>query len=134
MNTIINNIDRDVYLSITNVFLVNEINKNYINDIVLILNNQYKPVDELPMLVRGSHIRWIRYTTNTNTHTSNTGFEKTSNIPVLTRGGILIDIQFTNGITLVCKLINSRIIKIKYDSCLFFQKMTESEWYQMMLR
>ena len=125
MNSTLNLLNNKIMDHISDYFNIDSVITEHINNIILKLNNQYKIIDSINSLQRGLHIRWIRQQPKSTNNKSNY-------IPVLTSGGILIDIQFTdNGIIILCKLLNNKFIKIKYDDCIIFQKMTESEWYEI---
>jgi hypothetical protein len=73
----------------------------------------YRYVDEINELHKGKHIRWIRLG---------------SREPVLTNGGILVDIKFTDsGTQCLCKNSMNRFIQYKFDECISFQKLTMDE-------
>ena len=70
---------------------------------------------ELPDLTIGSYIRWI----NLNQNKENTA---------LAIGSFIIDILILeNGIQIRCKNKLGRIIQIKFDDNLIFQKLTDQE-------
>lgn len=80
---------------------------------------EYRLVDQIHMLHKGKHIRWLRIPTQETVHTIN----KSS----LTNGGIVVDIKFLdNGIYILCKN-GFRFIQIRFDDCLIFQKMSTDE-------
>jgi hypothetical protein len=71
----------------------------------------YRVVEEIYELHKGKHVRWIRKTNNT-----------------LTNGGIVVDIKFTdNGTQILCMGPKNRFIQYKFDECITFQKMSETE-------
>lgn len=75
----------------------------------------YKYIMELPDLTIGSYIRWI----NLNQNKENTA---------LAIGSFIIDILILeNGIQIRCKNKLGRIIQIKFDDNLIFQKLTDQE-------
>ena len=75
---------------------------------------EYRYIDQIHMLHKGKHIRWLR-TTNQNQK------------PTLTNGGIVMDIKFLdNGISILCKN-GFRFMQIRFDDCLIFQKMSTDE-------
>ena len=48
--------------------------------------------------------------------------------PSLTNGGLVMDIKFTQtGIQILAKSKTNRFMQVKYDDCLFFQKLSEDE-------
>ena len=102
----INNIQEDVYDSLEEVFKIDE-------DIVVHMDKlrDYRLVDEVSELHNGKHIRWIRRGTTK-----------------LTNGGIVVEVKFIeNGINVLCKNAMHKFIKIKYDECIIFQKLTIDE-------
>lgn len=105
-NKTINNIQEDVYDSLEEVFKIDE-------DIVIHMDKlrDYRVVDEVSELHNGKHIRWIRKGTTK-----------------LTNGGIVVEVKFIeNGINVLCKNAMHKFIKIKYDECIIFQKLTIDE-------
>jgi len=69
----------------------------------------YRYVDEIHELFKGRHVRWIRD-------------------GVLTNGGIVVDIKFTDdGIQILCKNNMNRFIQYRFDECLTFQKLSSEE-------
>ena len=72
----------------------------------------YRFVENICDLHKGKHIRWIRM----------------HKYPSLTNGGLVMDIKFTQtGIQILAKSKTNRFIQVKYDDCLFFQKLSEDE-------
>tara|TARA_B100001093_G_scaffold443959_1_gene446634 strand:+ start:927 stop:1406 length:480 start_codon:yes stop_codon:yes gene_type:complete len=105
-NKTIDNIQEDVYDSLEEVFKIDE-------DIVIHMDKlrDYRVVDEVSELHNGKHIRWIRKGTTK-----------------LTNGGIVVEVKFIeNGINVLCKNAMHKFIKIKYDECIIFQKLTIDE-------
>jgi len=73
---------------------------------------EYRFVDKIFQLQKGKHVRWIR---------------KGTIDPILTNGGILMDIKFTNkGVSILCKNKN-RFIQYGFDDCLTYQKLSPDE-------
>ena len=73
---------------------------------------EYRFVDTIYQLHRGKHVRWIR---------------PAAFNPMLTNGGIVVDIKFLdNGTHIVCKN-GVRFIQYKFDDCLTFQKLSQDE-------
>lgn len=71
----------------------------------------YRLIEELHELHKGKHIRWIRKGTTR-----------------LTPGGVVVDIKFLdNGIHVLSKNYSGRFTQYKYDECITFQKLTETE-------
>lgn len=102
----IDNIQEDVYDSLEEVFKTDE-------DILVHVDKlrDYRLVDEVSELHNGKHIRWIRRGTTK-----------------LTNGGIVVEVKFIeNGINVLCKNAMHKFIKIKYDDCIIFQKLTIDE-------
>ena len=74
---------------------------------------EYRYVDEIRELHKGKHVRWIA---------------QKKMQPVLTNGGIVVDILFKdNGIHVLCKNAQHRFIQYKFDECFTFQKLTLEE-------
>lgn len=72
----------------------------------------YRFVENICDLHKGKHIRWIRM----------------HKYPSLTNGGLVMDIKFTQtGIQILAKSKTNRFMQVKYDDCLFFQKLSEDE-------
>ena len=73
----------------------------------------YRMVDELDTLHIGQYTRWI---------------QKYQDAVKLTNGGILLNTTFTSeGINLTIKLWNNRIIQVRFDDCLVYQKLSFGE-------
>lgn len=71
----------------------------------------YRYIDNLSELHKGKHIRWIRLSDRT-----------------LTNGAIVFDIKFYDtGSQILCKNIRNRMMQIKFDDCLIFQKLSMGE-------
>ena len=74
----------------------------------------YRFVEEVTDINYGSYVRWIK-------------LSDPSNIK-LTNGGILIDIKITDtGLHLLCKNSMNRIMQVRLDETLVFQKLTDQE-------
>ena len=74
---------------------------------------QYRYIDELNDLKYGQYIRWI----NLN-----------NEILKLTSGGIFLDLKLlNNGTHVVCKNNINKVFQIKFDECIFFQKISNQE-------
>ena len=74
----------------------------------------YRYVEDVADINYGSYVRWIKLTDPDSVKLSN--------------GGILIDIKITDsGLQLLCKNNMNRVMQIKLDECLVFQKLTEQE-------
>lgn len=73
----------------------------------------YRLADELDTLHIGQYTRWI---------------QKYQDAVKLTNGGILLNTTFTSeGINLTIKLWNNRIIQVRFDDCLVYQKLSFGE-------
>lgn len=73
----------------------------------------YRLVDELDTLHIGQYTRWI---------------QKYQDAVKLTNGGILLNTTFTSeGINLTIKLWNNRLIQVRFDDCLVYQKLSFGE-------
>ena len=79
----------------------------------------YRFVDEIYLLHKGKHVRWIKKSDIMNK----------SPAQLLHKGGIVVEIKFQdNGIYIICRVSNtSYIIKYKYDDCLTYQKLNTDE-------
>jgi hypothetical protein len=79
----------------------------------------YRLVDDLHLLHKGKHVRWIR-----------------NQAPYsLTLGGIVVDIQFENtGTNILCRLFNGKYIKYRFNDCITFQKLNGEETLILMLQ
>jgi hypothetical protein len=79
---------------------------------------EYRFIDQIFQLQKGKHIRWIRKQQGKTTHDIQ---------PILTNGGILLDIKFTNkGVSILCKN-KDRFIQYNFDDCLTYQKLSADE-------
>ena len=106
-------ISEDVVRSLDCLNLSNEQCKSICEKLV-----SYRFVDQIYQLHKGKHIRWIRIQSTSNS---------TAKPLQLTNGGIVIEISFTdNGTIILCKNFY-RFVKIKFDDCLIYQKLTENE-------
>jgi len=73
----------------------------------------YRFVDEIPMLHVGKYTRWIN---------------KFDDVSPITSGGFLTVIDYTNnGILLTIKIWQNKFIKVLFDECLIYQKLTPGE-------
>ena len=73
----------------------------------------YRMVDELDAIHIGEYTRWI---------------QKYQEDVKLTNGGILLNTTFTDeGINLTIRLWNNRVIQVRFDDCLVFQKLSFGE-------
>jgi len=73
----------------------------------------YRVVDELDAIHIGQYTRWI---------------QKYQDDVKLTNGGILLNVTFTSeGINLTIRLWNTRVIQVRFDDCLVFQKLSFGE-------
>ena len=70
---------------------------------------EYYPIEHIYELHKGKHIRWIRNNK-------------------LTNGGIIVNIKFTdNGTQILCMNSTKKFTQIKFDECIIFQKLNETE-------
>ena len=89
-----------------------DISKADINNILKRLIG-YLMVDELDAIHIGEYTRWI---------------QKYQEDVKLTNGGILLNTTFTDeGINLTIRLWNNRVIQVRFDDCLVFQKLSFGE-------
>jgi hypothetical protein len=78
----------------------------------------YRLVEDLHLLHRGKHVRWIRRPAGP-----------------LTLGGIVVNIQFEDhGANVVCRLLNGRFTKFRFNDCMTFQKLNNYETLILMLQ
>lgn len=99
-------IRQEINQNIYELNVEDEIKLSYSNKLI-----GYRLVDEIHELHKGKHVRWIRKTNET-----------------LTNGGIVVDIKFTdNGTQILCMGPKNRFIQYKFDECITFQKMSETE-------
>ena len=83
-----------------------ELEKKYIYCDKLI---EYYPIETVYGLHKGKHIRWLRNNK-------------------LTNGGIIVNIKFTNnGTQILCMNSAKKFVQIKFDECIIFQKLNETE-------
>lgn len=75
---------------------------------------EYRYVDEVDDVNYGSYIRWIT-------------LKDPENIK-LENGGVICDIKILNdGVHILCKNFRNKMMQIKLDECLMFQKLTNQE-------
>lgn len=99
-------INNDIFNIIKNISISIEDKKNYCDKLI-----GYRIIEDLHELHKGKHVRWIR-----------------KNNGKLTNGGIIVDIKFYNdGTQILCMGSGKRFIQYKYDDCITFQKMSETE-------
>lgn len=108
----------------TNVSIMKEIRQSIVDEYGEEISNKqlaeltknligYRMVDELDTLHIGQYTRWI---------------QKYQDAVKLTNGGILLNTTFTSeGINLTIKLWNNRIIQVRFDDCLVYQKLSFGE-------
>jgi hypothetical protein len=97
---------------------------------------EYRLIDQLFQLHKGKHVRWIRipsrlleshYESDHRKMKTRVLSQEEMPRPVLTNGGIVVDIKFTNtGTQILCKN-KDRFVQYKFDDCLTFQKLTDDE-------
>jgi hypothetical protein len=93
--------------------------------------SEYRLIDQLFQLHKGKHVRWIRIPSHFQSDhekiKTKTFDEDKIPRPVLTNGGIVVDIKFTNtSAQILCKN-KDRFVQYKFDDCLTFQKLSEDE-------
>lgn len=100
----------------------------------------YRYIDELYQLQRGKHVRWIRishFPTRLHSVASPANFDLPTSLPtenlvktpLLTNGGIVVDIKIMDtGVHILCKN-GSRYIQYKFDECLTYQKLSSDEMF-----
>lgn len=75
---------------------------------------EYRYIEEVNDINYGSYIRWIN-------------LKNPANIK-LENGGMICDIKILNdGVHVLCKNFRNRMMQIKLDECLMFQKLTSQE-------
>ena len=93
---------------------------------------EYRAIDQIYQLHKGKHVRWIRIPSRLldsyiEPNKPNTLLNAEIPRPILTNGGIVVDIKFTNnGTQILCKNKN-RFVQYKFDDCLTFQRLTNDE-------
>ncbi len=94
-----------------------QFNKNELKILHEKLDN-YRYICDADSLISGSYIRWINLY-----NIGNTQVEK-----ILTNGAIICDWKILdNGLHVICKTNNFRIIQIKFEENLIFQKLSDQE-------
>ena len=69
----------------------------------------FRLVEEINELHKGKYVRWIKDNK-------------------LSSGGIVVNIKFLDtGINVLCKSPSNRFVQYKFDECITFQKLTETE-------
>jgi hypothetical protein len=105
MQTIINNT-----FSVLDGLNIGKIEKRAICDKLA----EYRLVDKICYLHLGKHVRWLR--------------KRDDDTYYLTNGGAVADILFEDvGIIVLVKTYNNRFFKYRFDDCLTFQILTDSE-------
>ena len=75
----------------------------------------YRFVDDLQDINYGAYIRWIKI--------------KDLDQVKLSNGGIIIDIKiYDDGCQVICKNMYNRIMQIKLNEAIVFQKLTDQEY------
>lgn len=95
---------------------------------------EYRAIDQIYQLHKGKHVRWIRIPSRlldsyVEINNKNKVLLLNAEIPrpILTNGGIVVDIKFTNnGTQILCKN-KDRFVQYKFDDCLTFQRLTDDE-------
>ena len=110
-NKTLESVNKEIFNIVTGLDIPLNIKQNYCDKLI-----GYRVVDELHELHKGKHVRWIRHDNKK-----------------LTNGGIVVDIKFLNtGIQVLCKNSMNKFIQYKYDDCITFQKLNETEQLIMM--
>lgn len=110
-NKTIESVNKEIFDIVTGLEIPLNSKQNYCDKLI-----GYRVVDELHELHKGKHVRWIRYDNKK-----------------LTNGGIVVDIKFLNtGTQVLCKNSMNKFIQYKYDDCVTFQKLNETEQLIMM--
>jgi len=93
---------------------------------------EYRAIDQIYQLHKGKHVRWIRIpsrllNSRVESNKPNVLLNGEMPRPILTNGGIVVDIKFTNnGTQILCKN-KDRFVQYKFDDCLTFQRLTDDE-------
>ena len=105
-NKTLDSITKEVYYSVSDIIIDEQIQKDICMKLV-----GYRLVDELQDLHKGKHVRWIRRANSK-----------------LTNGGVVVDIKFLDkGTHILCMNSGKRFIQYKYDECVTFQKLSQTE-------
>ena len=108
----LDSITKEVYDSVSDIIIDEQIQKDICMKLV-----GYRLVDELQDLHKGKHVRWIRRANSK-----------------LTNGGVVVDIKFLdNGTHILCMNSGKRFIQYKYDECVTFQKLSQTESLILMI-
>ena len=101
-----NDLQKEVERMLSRIPLSETERQNYSNRL-----KEYRYVDEIPELVIGKHIRWMK-----------------KDSLKLTNGGILSDIKFLeNGVYLLCKMYSNRFHQYRLEDAYSFQKISPEE-------
>lgn len=99
-------INEEIFNAIMKVEIPTETKREYCDKLI-----GYRYVDELHELHKGKNVRWIQESTGK-----------------LTNGGIVMNIKFGNkGTVIVCLNSARRFVQYRFDDCITFQKMNETE-------
>lgn len=127
-NKTMDDITKQIFEEISEFDLSLEETQNICNRLI-----GYRHVDEIRELHKGKHIRWIRIGNNNNNKQSESLNDKISKKPLLTNGGILVNIKFLdNGVHIICKNSQNRFIQYKFDDSITFQKLSVEEQLLLM--
>jgi len=75
---------------------------------------QYRYVDEINQIKHGNYIRWFNITDPENIK--------------LTQGAFFMEFKMLDeGCHLLCKMVYQKIIQIRLDDCIIFQKLSDQE-------
>jgi hypothetical protein len=124
-------ISEEIVQGLRDIKISEELVPEYFNKL-----KEYRLIDQIFQLHKGKHVRWIRIPSRlleTHIEYSHNKMKNKAVIqseiprPVLTNGGIVVDIKFTNtGTQILCKN-KDRFVQYKFDDCLTFQKLTDDE-------
>lgn len=110
---LLRDLSEEIVESLKTIFTSTDLMAEYCSKLV-----EYRFIDKIFQLQKGKHIRWIRKQIQPTKH---------SVAPILTNGGIVMDIKFTNkGVSILCKN-KDRFIQYNFDDCLTYQKLSPDE-------
>jgi hypothetical protein len=130
-NRSLSDISSEIFNSLKDIKIPDDVISEYCSKL-----SEYRLIDQLFQLQKGKHIRWIRipsYLLDSHVELDHSkiktrAFDKSEMPrPLLTNGGIVVDIKFTNaGTQILCKN-KDRFVQYKFDDCLTFQKLSDDE-------
>jgi hypothetical protein len=110
---LLKDLSEEIVDSMKNISMSTDLIAEYCSKLV-----EYRFIDKIFQLQKGKHVRWIRKQSQSTKHLVS---------PILTNGGIVMDIKFTNnGISILCKN-KDRFIQYNFDDCLTYQKLSSDE-------